>query len=260
MNCKKCGAVLPNGAMICNNCGQLVDLTSGQNNYVSPVDNKPKESIFKKLTSFIKTHKTMCAFVIIGVLALSIVIVLTKEERTDKLLNIEKSNNIKFTFNDEKYYIGQTAKELKQKGLMYDSVEGEYIPSDSITVFPFYLNDKPVFLGALYCASEEKCSYDEAVLIKANFYDNSGVVLNDLIRRGSSYDDIKEKYGKEDGKFYQDEAMLVWSLGEKGKIGEPYYILKFNSYNNVEEIRIGIWWYEEEYEYTIKNKEVSNEE
>ena len=40
-------------------------------------------------------------------------------------------------------------------------------------------------------------------------------------------------------------------IGDDGKIGEPYYLLRFNSSGRLEEIRIGVWWYEDEYEYTL---------
>ena len=75
--------------------------------------------------------------------------------------------------------------------------------------------------------------------------------LDDFLRIGLTYEEVKEKYGKEDGEFYQDESFLVWTFGEGGKIGNPYYLVKFNSNERVEEIRIGVWWYEDEYEYTL---------
>ena len=81
---------------------------------------------------------------------------------------------------------------------------------------------------------------------------DTDIIINDYIKIGMKYDDVVDEYGEEDGKFYQDKSFLVWSLGEKNKIGEPYYLLKFNSSKKVEEIRIGIWWFEEEFEHIVE--------
>ena len=88
-------------------------------------------------------------------------------------------------------------------------------------------------------------------MIKANFYKKSNVIIDDFLKIGLSYDEVKEEYGKEDGKFYQDNSFLVWSFKEEGKIGNPYYLIKFNSKEKVEEIRIGVWWYEDEFSNTV---------
>ena len=66
---------------------------------------------------------------------------------------------------------------------------------------------------------------------------------------------------------YQDEELLVWTFGEKGKVGTPYYVLRFdnNSFladGEITEIRMGIWWYEEEYKHSVKpiSKEETSDE
>ena len=135
-------------------------------------------------------------------------------------------------------------------------------------MYNFYDKEKVAqFLGAFYCAESEKCKYDDTLLIKINFYEDSEVVVNDFIKYGVKYDEIVEKYGKEDGAFYQDEELLVWTFGEKGKIGTPYYVLRFDNDSflangEITEIRMGIWWYEEEYKHSVKpiSKEETSDE
>jgi len=263
MNCTKCGQPIQSGYLFCNNCGALVDVNANSanvvnqpvNNYMPPVESKPKKNILKEIVLWIRKNQKICAGIIIVGLVLAIIIVLTQEKRSETLMELEKDSHMQFAFGEEKYYLGQDAKALNKKGITYQNGEisdNDFIPGDSITVYPFYLGDKPIFLGALYCPLEDKCKYEDAILIKANFYERSNVVINDFLQIGMSYDEIKEKYGKEDGKFYQDENVLVWAFGEKGKIGQPYYLLGFNSYDDLEEIRVGIWWYPEEFEYTVK--------
>ena len=207
-----------------------------------------KEGINKKIVIVL----ILALLVVVGVFVYNF---LTKEDRTETLTEISKSDKTMFMLGEEEFHIGDTVSELKKKGLSYEDnliKDTDYIVSDSIAVYPFYYEGEAVFLGALYCPSEENCKYDDAVLIKANFYDNADVVIDETIRIGMYYDDIKDEYGKKDGKFYQDKDFYVWTFGDDGKIGEPYYLLRFNSSGRLEEVRIGVWWYEEEFEYTVK--------
>lgn len=209
-----------------------------------------------------KNNKKVKKIIIFGVLVLIVVAIvigvaffLNREERTETLTEIDESDKVKFMLGEEEFYLGETVSSLKKKGLTYEDDlirDTDYIVSDSIAVYPFYYEGEAVLLGALYCPTEENCKYDDAVLIKANFYENVDVVVDEYIKTGLYYDDIKDEYGKKDGKFYQDKEFYVWTFGEDGKIGEPYYLLRFNSSEKLEEIRIGVWWYEEEFEFTVK--------
>lgn len=181
-------------------------------------------------------------------------------KRAKTLMNLEQNEYQKFKIGDQEFYIGKDVPTYKSKGLSYidDYISDEdRVIADSIAPYVFYIDGKPMFYGSLYCASTKECKYDDTILIKINFYRDSNVIVNDFIKYGMKYDEVVEKYGKEDGAFYMDETALVWAFGEKGKIGEPYYILKFDSgglfsfYSGLSEIRMGVWWYEGEYERTI---------
>lgn len=180
-------------------------------------------------------------------------------KRAKTLMNLEQNEYHKFTIGEQEFYIGKEVPTYKSKGLTYidDYITDEdYVLADSIAPYVFYQDDKPMFYGSLYCASTKECKYDDTILIKINFYRSSNVVINDFIKYGMSYNEVVEKYGKEDGAFYMDETALVWAFGNKGKVGEPYYILKFDSgglfsSSGLSEIRMGVWWYEGEYERTI---------
>lgn len=211
-----------------------------------------KKGINKKIVKYFFIVLILALLVVGGVFVYNF---LTREDRTETLTEISKSDKTMFMLGEEEFHIGDTVSELKKKGLSYEDnliKDTDYIVSDSIAVYPFYYEGEAVFLGALYCPSEENCKYDDAVLIKANFYDDADVLVDETIKIGMYYDEIKDEYGKKDGKFYQDKDFYVWTFGDGGKIGEPYYLLRFNSSERLEEIRIGVWWYEEEFEYTVK--------
>lgn len=221
-------------------------------NVVSNPQLVSEKSITKKIVKYIFLVIILVLLVVGGGFAYNF---LTKEDRTETLTEISKSDKTMFVIGEEKFYLGETVSSLKKKGLSYEDnliKDTDYIVSDSIAVYPFYYEGEAVFLGALYCPSEENCKYDDAVLIKANFYDDADVIVDETIKIGMYYDEIKDEYGKKDGKFYQDKDFYVWTFGDDGKIGEPYYLLRFNSSERLEEIRIGVWWYEEEFEYTVK--------
>ncbi len=217
---------------------------------VMPVANKKK-----KLWIWIGVAAVVVVVVVVAVLFL---LHNGDSKRAKVLVNIEKSPYLKFTVDGQDFYLGDVASTYKDKGYTYQDdylTDEDRIVSDSISVHPFYHDDESKFLGALYCSKNEDCTYDESILVKVNFYDGSNVVVNDFLKYNLTYDEIVEKYGKEDGTFYQDEDSLVWSFGEKGKIGQPYYILRFSSGSftskRLQEIKIGVWWYEGEYQHTV---------
>lgn len=196
--------------------------------------------------------------ILIGYLVISLIF---KEDRTKTLVEIEKDDKLKFVIDEKEYYIGDVTKKYLDDGLNYNSNSQiqSGILSDSIALQGFSDNDNnPLFLSALYCSEEETCNYDESVVVKINFYKNSDVVVDDFLKFGLTYEEVRKKYGKEDGEFSQNEEYLIWTFDDEGEIGEPYYMLRFDdSYSSKEksklvDIRIGVWWYPEEFEYTVK--------
>lgn len=242
MNCKNCGASLSNNMLFCSQCGQKATQSN--------------KSLFSRLK-----NKKFLSIVIICLFALALIIILynlLKPERSETLMSMPKNDYYKFTINGKDYFLGDKITSLKSN-LNYDTNFKDIVYSDSISTRAFFNSDgKEQFLAAVYCSKDNDCAHDDTVLVKANFYDNTPVVVNDFIKKGVTYEEVVEEYGKENGYFYQDEEMLVWAFGNK--IGDPYYILRFDnssifSSNDIIEIRIGVWWYGEEYQHTVITKQ-----
>ena len=270
MFCGKCGATSVNGK--CPQCDIVVQATQTPTapmnqmpSETSPL-NTPPVSIDKKP---IDKKIFIIAGIVLVVLVAGIIIFMNREPaRAKTLVEIKESDDLSFKIDDKSYQLGEKLSVYKKDGISYNTEyvkEDATVYSDSFMTQTFYDKDgTPLFFGAFYCPKEDECSYDESILIKANFYESSDVVIDDYIKFGMDYDDIVEKYGKEDGTFYQNEELLVWALGGTGKIGEPYYILYFDnsgwfSTGDLTDIRMGVWWYEGEYEHTVVRKEVPNE-
>ena len=264
MICSKCGGVVDGRSKKCSFCGTSINQNNDQLSNQPVVDSK--QSLFSKYKYFFLGGIVLLVIIIIVVVSL----INPKNERRDALLSIDKTHYMKFTIDDKEYYVGEKVSKYKKNGISFEDqylTEDSYVESDSIAMYNFYDEEKEAqFLGAFYCSENKECKYDDTLLLKVNFYEESEVVIDDFIKYGIRYDDIVEKYGKEDGTFYQDEDLLVWTFGEKGKVGNPYYILRFDydgwfSSGELIEIRMGIWWYEEEYEHTvIEKKEVEKDE
>jgi len=250
MNCNRCGFLVTTNSKFCENCGNLL------NNNLNADNPNNKKSFFKN-----KKNLIVLGTVLIIVVAIVIFIILAnnKNQRKEELTNIKEVSYVKYKYGEDELYLGKEVSSYLSKGYSYDKehiTKEDYIIGDSIAMMTFYKDEEPKFLGALYCPKEDKCSYDEATLVKINFYKDNNLLIDDFLKYGLSYDDVVEKYGKEDGKFYQNEEQLVWTFGEKGKIGEPYYVLRFDeggwfSSGSLNDIRIGVWWYEGEYEYSV---------
>jgi len=262
MICSKCGGNIDQKTHKCIFCGSSTGLET------TNILTENNEQINQK--NFIKKYKYILLSGGLILIAIILILIITlinpSNKRAEALINIEKTNYLKFTIGEKDFYLGEKISNYKKKGCSYEDQyinDESYVEGDSIAIYNFYNNEEARFLGAFYCAEKEKCKYEDSVLVKINFYKNSDIIVNDYIKYGMKYEEIVEKYGKEDGTFYQDETLLVWSFGEKGKIGTPYYILRFDNdgwfpTKELIEIRMGIWWYEEEYEYTVvkeKNKE-----
>lgn len=238
MNCKNCGASLSNNMLFCNQCGQKVT--------------NANKSFFTKLK-----NKKFLNIIIICLISIALIIILYnlfKPKRAETLVSMPKNDYYKFTIDGKDYFLGDKITSLKS-ALNYDTNFKDIVYSDSISTRTFFnIDGKEQFLGAVYCSKDNDCVHDDTVLVKANFYESTSVVVNDFIKNGITYEEVVEKYGKETGHFYQDEEMLIWSFGNK--IGDPYYILRFDNYswssvNYITEIRIGVWWYDEEYQHTL---------
>lgn len=260
MICEKCGKELGEDSTVCKDCSSKeetkLETVSETNEGVK--DSKSAKKNFKLNSKYIMVVGCVV------VLAFVFFFVYKNNSKPNKnrskvLLNLEKEKQLKFTLDEQEFYIGDKISSYQEKGYDYTNImvdDDDLIPSDSISIQTFYNKNKASFLGALYCSSSEACKYEDTIMVKINFYKNSKVLVDDYLKIGMKYEEVVKKYGKEDGKFYQDDTYLVWALGEKGKIGQPYYLLKFDTNsllpsNAITEIRIGVWWYDGEYEHTI---------
>ena len=264
MNCDKCGFLSNYNSKFCGNCGNPlndnINLNGQQNNKKSFFRNKKKLIIVS------------CIIILFIIIATFIIIVNGTNKRKEELTNIDEVSYVKYKYGEDELYFGKEVSSYISKGYLYDTehiTKEDYIIGDSISIMTFYKDDEAKFLGALYCPKKDKCTYEESTLVKINFYNDKNLLIDDYLKYGLSYDDVVSKYGKEDGTFYQNEEQLVWTFGEKGKIGEPYYVLRFDeggwfSTGKLIDIRIGVWWYDGEYEYSvIKNNSeggIENEE
>lgn len=257
MFCSNCGSKLCKYNSRCNVC----KINSGQDNKIfsNQYKNFQKTNVFKQN----KCWFWIIILVIIVSLLFIYILVNRPNKRRDALLNIERTDYTKFILDNKEFYIGDKVWEYKKKDISFEDkylTEQSYVESDSIAMHNFYNKSKESqFLGMFYCAKFEKCKYEDTLLIKINFYPNSNVIVNDFIKYGIKYDEVVKAYGEEDGTFYQDEDFLVWTFGDKGKIGNPYYLLRFDnnsffSQGKLSEIRIGIWWYEDEYKHSVVAK------
>ena len=274
MECKKCKISVGDGVLFCPNCGnklesEIVNFDDNVRTDMTNVDNQQSRSN-KKDCSLIDKKKVIS---LVGIIVFIFIICsflfgcYSKKNRSEVLMSLNKDNHLKFTLGEQEFYIGEKVSSYKAKDYTYEDeyvIDNYLLESDSLSVHTFYHDNQASFLGALYCPSSENCKYDDTILVKMNFYKDSDVVVDDYIKIGMKYSDITSKYGKETGTFYQDENLLVWTFSDEGKIGEPYYILKFDkgglfSSEKLVEIRIGVWWYEGEYQHTVKKAKVEGD-
>jgi len=233
-------------------------------NTTTPVLAIKKTNNFQTIKDKIIKNKKLVIIILIVILAVIGLFIVGKlfigsSDRARALIDIKPNEYSKFTIDGESFYIGSKSSSYKEKGYIYEDAKSnysDYVVGDSLLPRTFNKDDRAIFFGAIYCPNSDKCSYNDTILTKANFYKDSKVVVNDFIKYGMTYDEVAKKYGKESGKFYQDESLLVWDFGDHGKIGNPYYILRFDngglfSYGGLTDIRMGVWWYDGEYDHTI---------
>lgn len=283
MVCNKCGSEMPDSLFFCTKCGNKLDknisqenIINNQINLVAPVlsqqsvvlsEGKPGEETKKSNLKLLIILAGFLIGLVIFILLIVIIVGLIKPKRSETLMTLEKDSYLKFVIDDKKYYLGDKVSVITKDNLIYDEnfSVGDIVYSDSISTRTFYDKDNETqFLAALYCSSSDDCVHNDSVLVKANFYEDSDVIVNDFIKFGMTYADIVKHYGKEDGRFYQDQELLVWTFGKKHKVGDPYYVLRFDeggflSSGGINEIRIGVWWYEGEYEHVVIQGESEGE-
>lgn len=254
--CGICGSPL-NENGICVKCSNSESNLSN-NSLNLEKNNKVKKKLDKKIL-----------FIGLGILFFLLLVILClvfikknpdrlDSKRVNELSSIDKNKSIKFVLNEKEYFLGEKTSTFFDDGYYIDNngLNNDYIIADSFIAKTFYYEGLPMFFAAMYCPLKNNCTYNDLILIKIIFYDTSNVVVDDDIKYGMTYAEIKDKLGKEDGKYYQDSELRVWNLKGK-KVGDAYYILRFGtgkemSSNKVKDLRIGIWWYDGEADHTIK--------
>lgn len=286
MLCSKCGNDVPSTDKFCSKCGNKIEIIeqnqTNQQSVVNPAQTQvtPVVNSLENVTNTPnivekpKNSKKLLFIILGGVVGLVVLILLivlivnlVKPDRAETLTNIEKNKNVSFKIDDKEFYIGDRVNKLRDNGYVYDTNFGQDIVySDSISTRTFANEeDKDMFLGALYCSNKEDCKHSETVLVKANFYEDSDVIVNNYVKFDMSYEEIVEKYGKEDGRFYQDQELYVWTFDDKNEVGSPYMVLRFDeggwfSWGGINEIRLGVFWYDGEYEHIVVPAESEVEE
>ena len=233
MKCKSCGNLINKDDLFCSKCGTKV----------------------KKINNLY--------FIIPIILVILIIIfsIISGNRRIEVLDNIN-TEHLTFKVLDDELTIGDKVSAYVDKGYTYVS-DDSYVSPDSISIATFSKDDKPLFLALIYCPSKKKCSIEESKIVKINFYKDSKVVIEDKIKYGMTYEEIKKILGEETGRFYMDENYYVWSFGNE--IGSPYYIVRFDeggwfSFGGSDDIRMGVWWYEDESIHSIIKKGVTKDE
>ena len=226
------------------------------------VEEKPKKdfSKLKKIIKIVVILSVVIAIIVGAVLGgIKIYQQATKETKKVESLTEIKNKKGNFMIVDDELRVGGTYKDLKKAGYEFDSryiSEDDVISYDMIYVQTVLKDGKEQFLGMFYCGNKEGCKYEDTVLLKVTFFANTNYLVADVISSSSTYEAIKEKFGKEKGYFKEDSTYYIWTFGEAGQIGEPYYMIKFDNgwSKSVKEVRVGVWWYEGEYKHTVSRK------
>lgn len=202
-----------------------------------------------------KYKKQLTGIIVVVLCTIFIIICLPRKKEDTVILDDSISRAYyQFEMNGELFTLGETVDAFEKKGYMlkenYFSNSNKLV-SDAISTHHFAKEDKDMFYGIIHCNLKEDCNYSNSRVIKLNFYRDANVILNHHITYETKYDDVVEALGKEDGYFYTDKSLKVWSISKEGKVDTPYFLLKFSG-EKIVEIRIGLWWYEGEFEYSIE--------
>ena len=245
--------VVQNEVPIQDNNG-LGDLS---NNWVEPSNKKS----FKKIILSKNTKRVLIVVgAIIGLILIicvvnNIVDYVTRDARKINNLTNIKSDKMVFNIGDDEFTVGCKYNDLKNKQYTFDTTyinEDNIIGYDMIYIQNIYKDGKAVLLGLFYCSNKDGCKYEDTTLVKALFYKNSKIKIGDNISFSSSYDDFLDEFGKPEGVYKQDKSYYIWCFGDDHKIGDAYYMVKFNGGSHaIIDIRIGVWWYDDEYNRTV---------
>ncbi len=264
MFCPNCGTNLPQGSEFCSNCGtHLQEFQSQQTipensseTMTEMFSSKSKNlmnPIIDKIKNFIKQNKKMCFIILMSLVLLIGGIIVYKAVSN---YYYEKNIHYSFKIDGKEFKIGEKVSYYEKKGYTYKDEyykDTDIIVADGFIPHSFYSDNKAVMYAAIHCKEKENCHYSNGTIVKINFYNNIGeVMLSDFIKIGTTYDEIVSKLGEPDGKFYMNNSEYVWAFYDKGKINNPYYVLEFDSSKKVVRMKIGMWWYDGEYEYTVK--------
>ncbi|MBQ7136806.1 MAG: hypothetical protein IJO43_02365 [Bacilli bacterium] len=245
MYCIGCSKKLNNGEIVCSNCGT--------NQTQVNIPRKPMMQSLKK--AIMKNKFPIFIVLTILLIVIFIFVINSNKEVKEPASGQQKFSYYSFDVDGEGFLIGEEVSYYEKKGYSYKDnyySKNDFIVSDGFMPHLFYKNNNPVMYAAMHCQKEDKCSYSEARIIKINFYDAIGkVTFADFITIGTTVEEVEEKLGKADGTIYTNDNEKVWSFYDKGKVGTPYYVLEFGS-GKVVNMKIGVWWYEDEYEHTIK--------
>lgn len=265
MKCSVCNTENSEEALFCANCGNKLknndientnkETTLEQTSHETIQNNvgEKKEKVKKKI-KFKIDILTIIIIILLIVLAfiLKYIVFDLFNDSKDKILSaIEKDSNIKFIIGEDEFSIGDSFSKYKDFG--YNALdEDDFIKYDSIAIDNIYKDGKAYMLASFYCPNKEGCSYKEANIIKANLYKYSNAKVND-ITFGTKEKEVKEKLGDPTGVLKIDSSYYIWSNGKK--VGDSYIMIKYSngwSTKTVTDIKIGIWWFDGEYDATVK--------
>ena len=268
MKCSKCGFENDPTLEVCSNCGESLKSEVIVEQPVEPqveeekVEEQPTETVVTEQPVVNQTPETqkvdgkliisviirvLIIFVLfITLMVLSIFLLLPKR---DKVLT-KDDNSFTYKISNDEFSIVSNFSTLMDKG--YYVLDSNYkIKYDSISITNIYKDNKAYALAAFYCPDKDGCEYKDTRIVKLNLYKDSGINFKD-VTYDSSKNNVFDKLGKETGKLVSDELYYIWTNGKS--VGDPYIMVKFNSRykNQIDDIKIGVWWYDGEYNHTVK--------
>ena len=257
MMCDKCGFENEQNVEVCSNCGNPFNKEVENTPSETPVEETiQSESVTTEVAPVTEEPKKFdysiiiyiaIIFVMFNILLILFIILLIPKR--NKVLT-KDDNSFTYKISDDEFSIVSNFSTLMDKGyyVLGDNYEIKY---DSISITNIYKDNKAYALAAFYCPDKDGCEYKDTRIIKLNLYKSSGVKFKD-VTYDSSKNGVFEKLGKETGKLVSDESYYIWANGKS--IGDPYVMVKFNSKfkNQIDDIKIGVWWYDGEYNHTVK--------
>lgn len=257
MKCDKCGFENEQNVEVCSNCGNPFNKEIENTPSETPVEETTQsESVANEVTPVAEEPKKFdysiiiniaIIFVMFNILLILFIILLIPKR--DKVLT-KDDNSFTYKISDDEFSIVSNFSTLMDKGyyVLDDNYEIKY---DSISITNIYKDNKAYALAAFYCPDKDGCEYKDTRIVKLNLYKDSGINFKD-VTYDSSKNNVFDKLGKETGTLVSDELYYIWTNGKS--VGDPYIMVKFNSRfkNQIDDIKIGVWWYDGEYNHTVK--------